>query len=132
MNDSKNLVFLSFFDVFLITFSTTAQCSSRFFCSFFDSRDFKKTLLLCINMKPLNIIWWEMWAITQTTCFWTTVLRACSYDPAYRDVSLIIPRRIFPCVHMEYFVPLAEMKLHCSSIISVCKTSTFQSSNTNT
>jgi hypothetical protein len=33
---------------------------------------------------------------------------------------------------MEYFVPLAEMKLHCSSIISVCKTSTFQSSNTNT
>jgi hypothetical protein len=43
-----------------------------------------------------------------------------------------LPRRIFPCVHMEYFVPLAEMKLHCSSIISVCKTSTFQSSNTNT
>ena len=42
-----------------------------------------------------------------------------------------LPRRIFPCVHMEYFVPLAEMKLHCSSIISVCKTSTFQSSNTN-
>ena len=41
-----------------------------------------------------------------------------------------LPRRIFPCVHMEYFVPLAEMKLHCSSIISVCKTSTFQSSNT--
>ena len=37
-----------------------------------------------------------------------------------------LPRRIFPCVHMEYFVPLAEMKLHCSSIISVCKTSTFQ------
>ena len=27
-----------------------------------------------------------------------------------------LPRRIFPCVHMEYFVPLAEMKLHCSSI----------------
>ena len=43
-----------------------------------------------------------------------------------------LPRRIFLCVHMEYFVPLAEMKLHCSSIISVCKTSTFQSSNTNT
>jgi hypothetical protein len=44
-----------------------------------------------------------------------------------------LPRRIFPCVHMEYFVPLAEMKLHdCSSIISVCKTSTFQSSNKNT
>jgi hypothetical protein len=27
------------------------------------------------------------------------------------------PRRIFPCVHMEYFVPLAEMKLQCSSIM---------------
>jgi hypothetical protein len=43
-----------------------------------------------------------------------------------------LPRRIFPpCVHMEYFVPLAEMKLQCSSIISVCKTSAFQPSNTN-
>ena len=31
-----------------------------------------------------------------------------------------LPRRIFPCVHMEYFVPLAEMKLHCSSIIRAC------------
>ena len=28
-----------------------------------------------------------------------------------------LPRRIFLCVHMEYFIPLAEMKLHCSSII---------------
>jgi hypothetical protein len=42
-----------------------------------------------------------------------------------------LERRIFLCVHMEYFVSLAEMKLQCSFIISVCKTSTFQSSNTN-
>jgi hypothetical protein len=44
------------------------------------------------------------------------ILRGCSYDPAYETSWL--PRRIFPCVHMEYFVPLAEMKLpQCSSII---------------
>jgi hypothetical protein len=54
-----------------------------------------------------------------------TAIRACSYDPLTGTSRL--PRRIFPCVHMEYFVPLAEMKLHCSSTISICKTSTFQS-----
>ena len=32
-----------------------------------------------------------------------------------------LPRRIFPCVHMEYFVSLAEMKLQCSSIIAYAK-----------
>ena len=44
MNDSKNLLFLSFFHVFLITFSTTAQCSSGFFLFFFRFKRFQENV----------------------------------------------------------------------------------------
>jgi hypothetical protein len=71
-------------------------------------------ILLCITAK---------YSLQLTLLFLNYVawVRGCSYDPAYTETPCL-PRRIFPCVHMEYFVPLAEMKLQCSSIISVCKT----------
>ena len=45
-----------------------------------------------------------------------TPLRICSYDPTYQNV--FASGQIFLCIHVELFIPLAEMKLQCICIIS--------------